>query len=173
MNSEKRLMQAIKCLLDKHPIEKITINMILEESDLSKSTFYKYYSDKYDLAVSYYNYVIKTKIEDSSLSFSDNVERLLNFIKGNPNYYYHLIKIDEQENFFNVFYNSSMDNSYKIIETEKKEPLSNTEKISLSLFVAGCGYIVQKWITNGMKEEPCELAQIMYESIPIALKKYF
>lgn len=60
MNSEKRLMQAIKCLLDKHPIEKITINMILEESDLSKSTFYKYYSDKYDLAVSYYNYVIKT-----------------------------------------------------------------------------------------------------------------
>lgn len=86
------------------------------------------------------------------MSFSDNVERLLNFIKENPNYYYHLIKIDEQENFFNVFYNSSMDNSRKIIETEKKEPLSNTEKFLFHFLLQAadiCSEVDNKWNERG------------------------
>lgn len=173
MNARKRFLKSIKQLLDKYPIEKITIQMILDESDLSKATFYKYYKDKYDLASSFYYYAIKEEIGDYDLSFCENVERFLSFIKENYNCYYHFIKIEEKENFFYMFYLSSTENFIEIIKTKKKEDLSSKEKISLSLFVSGCAYLFQEWIINGMKDDPKELSDIMFECMPVMIKQYF
>lgn len=42
-----------------HPFQKITINMLCEQAMINRSTFYKYYLDKYDLLDKYLNRTIE------------------------------------------------------------------------------------------------------------------
>ena len=47
---------AMKKLLRTNPIEKITTEQILEQSGVSRRSFYRYFKDKYDLLQWIYNY---------------------------------------------------------------------------------------------------------------------
>lgn len=69
MNAKKRMIYAIKGLLDKYPIQKITTDMIVKESDLSKTTFYRYFQDKYMLMKEYYFYVVDNILSKKGTTF--------------------------------------------------------------------------------------------------------
>lgn len=64
MNCEKLLKQAgYTCLLQKS-IDRLTVQEILKEADVSKQTFYRYYSDKYELGNAIYHDLFVTDIYD-------------------------------------------------------------------------------------------------------------
>ena len=54
MNAKRRLYEAIEKLVKERPSEKITVQEILDEAEVSRRTFYKYFPDKYALANSLY-----------------------------------------------------------------------------------------------------------------------
>ena len=54
MNSRKAIINATVNLLRTQSINKITVKQILDESDVSKGTFYKYFKDKFDVVNMYY-----------------------------------------------------------------------------------------------------------------------
>lgn len=47
--TKKNLKRALINLLANHKFDLITINQIVEEAEITRSTFYRYYDDKYDL----------------------------------------------------------------------------------------------------------------------------
>lgn len=49
----KSIDDALLSLLKKHPFSKITIEMLCKEALINRSTFYKYYADKYALLENY------------------------------------------------------------------------------------------------------------------------
>ena len=65
-NSAKRTKKCIDDafirVLESTPFGEISVNDIIEEADISKSTFYKYYNGKYDLAEQFFaNFKVKAK----------------------------------------------------------------------------------------------------------------
>ena len=46
--TRQRIFDAFNELLNHMPFEKITVEMIINQSGVSKSTFYRYFHDKYD-----------------------------------------------------------------------------------------------------------------------------
>lgn len=48
--TDKAIMQAMISLLNRKPFEKITVQDILDETPVTRATFYAHYRDKYDIA---------------------------------------------------------------------------------------------------------------------------
>lgn len=54
MDSRKSLIASMSKLLSKNSIENITVQMILDDAQVSRGTFYSYFADKYDLINAYF-----------------------------------------------------------------------------------------------------------------------
>ena len=172
MNARKRMIETIKQLLDHYSIEHITVDMITSASDLSKSTFYRYFDDKYALMQEYYFYEVDHVLSKEGSTFEEMYTNLLIFIKENKNYFRELIRQNKNEDFFHVFYKSSYKNSVRLIEEHKKSPLSESMKQEVSFFIAGCAYMTEKWIDEDC-QQPCnEFISIIVLCVPENIKPY-
>ncbi|MBQ9837710.1 MAG: TetR/AcrR family transcriptional regulator, partial [Oscillospiraceae bacterium] len=43
------IVSAFNRLIDRHDFQKISVDMIMKEASVSRSTFYRYFKDKYDV----------------------------------------------------------------------------------------------------------------------------
>lgn len=56
-----QIVQALSELFEALPIESVTVNGICERAGISKPTFYRYFTDKYD-AVNWYHYAYSSRV---------------------------------------------------------------------------------------------------------------
>ena len=89
--SEKKrlaIAAAMKALLRSNPIEKITTEQILEQSGVSRRSFYRYFKDKYDLLQWIYNYdfcrFVEVRPEKSIWEYYPDILRSL---RADPEFY--------------------------------------------------------------------------------------
>ncbi len=47
--TQKAIVEAFNTLISKYDFEKISVDMIIREADISRSTFYRYFRDKYEV----------------------------------------------------------------------------------------------------------------------------
>ncbi|MBQ8835281.1 MAG: TetR/AcrR family transcriptional regulator [Oscillospiraceae bacterium] len=59
--TDKAIMQALISLLNKKPFEKITIQDILDETPVTRATFYAHYRDKYEIAEKMLDHFLSTR----------------------------------------------------------------------------------------------------------------
>ena len=82
------IADAMKQLMRKMPIEKITTDRILENAHVSRRSFYRYFKDKYDLLEWIYNYdfcrFVDVRPEKSIWDYSPDILRSL---RADPEFY--------------------------------------------------------------------------------------
>lgn len=80
---------ALESLLKTKQFEKITVDQICEEALLHRSSFYRYFHDKYDLLEHLMNNRIKQVI-DASPTEDKMIDEIANYINDNKDIYRHL-----------------------------------------------------------------------------------
>ena len=79
MNIKKAFSNSLLVLLDKKPLSKITIADLLEDTELSRQTFYNHFLDKNDLITYVYDTLIVNEFdEDRSINFKSSLTQTLN-----------------------------------------------------------------------------------------------
>lgn len=153
-------------LMEKKPIEKITVKEICEIAEINRGTFYTHYKDVYDLLAQIENELQET-IEES-LQGKIGIPNpsvlpveVFEVIADN----YNLCKIilgqygdrDFINRLVHRYYDASL-NEYK-----KQFPAcSETQLIWMYTFIMnGCVGIVQKWVEGGIKESPHEITDFI------------
>ncbi len=58
-SAKDRILQVFEIIIKKKDLSKITVEEVIELAGVSKTTFYRYYKDKYDLACKYIAHIIK------------------------------------------------------------------------------------------------------------------
>ena len=82
MNIKKAFSNSLLSLLYKKPLSKITIGDLLEDTELSRQTFYNHFLDKNDLIAYVYDTVIVNEFdEDMSIDFKSSLSQTLNSLK--------------------------------------------------------------------------------------------
>ena len=82
MNIKKAFSNSLLSLLYKKPLSKITIGDLLEDTELSKQTFYNHFLDKNDLIAYVYDTVIVNRFnEEMSIDFKSALTQTLNSLK--------------------------------------------------------------------------------------------
>lgn len=161
---EKSLIE----LLQKKPIDKISIKEICENADINRSTFYAHYSDQNNLL----QQIVQSSLDDlneymDKFSYMDDgaesiqvISRIFEYIIANDD----LFKVILGENGDIVLQKKIM----MIVQQQgMKEWWSKVELDAeiieyLLLFgVNGSVGVVQKWLQNGMKQSAGEMAEII------------
>lgn len=174
------LSNSLKKLLNKKPLNKITVKDIVNDCKLTRQTFYYHFQDIYELLDwTYKNEIGHILNKAENQSWEKVIKGILNYIKENKTMFSYTIQAVGREYFEQAIYpdlyefskNKILKASTKIndIPKEKVNFLANLQATTL------ISLIVQ-WVNNGMKENPDELAKMLDKTLNSAsmniLKEY-
>lgn len=175
MNTKVFLANAIYELLQEKSFEKITVQMILERSGMSRGTFYRYFRDKYELMSWYYQLNV-----DKSLNKSDGTNwdvlilEIFTFVRDTKTYTSKVMKVEGPNSFMNFLHQYTVD-FYKRNYMKRRgiQNLSLEEKFCIDFTSAGQLYVLRDWVLRGFKEPVEEVSKIVYDLMPAMLSPYF
>jgi ACT domain-containing protein len=163
------LRESLMELMKTRPISAISIKEICAKADISRSSFYNYYTDQYKK--------IK-KTEEETLAFINNnlnkyafyknekqgalrmVEEILQYVVDNNKSIYVLFSengnINFQKNLFSSMYEKNIMKSLT-----DKLPDEQTKQYYFLFIVTGTISLIYHWIKNGMDKPIPELAKLI------------
>ena len=154
--SQEKIKKTFLQLIQKKNIDEISVSTICEISGLNRSTFYANYIDIYDLVEK-----VKSAMADEFAKF-----QLSNNSKHDPNGYLNLFKhIKENQMFFKTYFKLESISISPItqynVSMAKKYYNNQYIDYHIEFFRAGLNAIIKKWLNNGCKETPEEMAKII------------
>lgn len=148
-------------LLKEKPVNKVTVKQICDLAEINRATFYKYYSDPFDLLDKIELEMLsqlQSNLKISPRSFREIFIFIMVNIRADGERYQVLTSENGDSKFpgriFSLYYEHIRE------ELSKQFPnLSSIQQEWLYYFSAqGCCGILQRWISNGMKESVEEVS---------------
>lgn len=124
--SEKRIFKSFLSLREKYPLDKIKVKDICEDADVSKSSFYNYFLDVYDVSDKLEAFLIKDCFNKYNLNKINNIKELIG--KLGPSLSLH-------RNEFEIIANARRDSHLENIEKELFSRFNKNEKNNDMRFV--------------------------------------
>ncbi len=169
-NSRIKLAEAFKELLRSCTLEEATTEQIVSKAKLSRQTFYKNFSDKYELAFWCYEYDITPIFESyvkGEITFHDMNLGMLRIFRKDKEFYGNLfMNFELQNSFFQQFHNYSISTWTIIFGRQQSKELFMVYK----LYTYGCNNMILDWVISGMKESDEEMAELFDIALPECMK---
>ena len=162
----KRLIkEAFISLIEKSPLNKITVKQICENADVNRSTFYAHYSDQYELFDEIQEDIINITPKVSLYEkgpILKNLTSFFEFINDNKRIYKVIFENTAGMYFRNRGLNKLFNRDDKSINWVKNEvELKNTMHFKMLMCAFGGITMVEKWIFGEFEASPEELAVYM------------
>ncbi|MBR5872191.1 MAG: TetR/AcrR family transcriptional regulator C-terminal domain-containing protein [Oscillospiraceae bacterium] len=157
------------------PLEKITVQNIVDYCEAGRQTFYNHFKDKEDLIAYVYISDEKKCLEHLKAGYSlkERVKLILDtFIEKKQFYVSAYITSGQNslgdiilEHYFSFY-------TEQIAEKFGKKTVDEKLENAIRFHCYGAIYCVREWMKGGMRRSSEEIAEIMVDNIPERLKKY-
>ena len=168
-----RLIKAMRMLCESKDVEKIAVGEIVELAGVSRQTFYKYYQDKYELALAVYMADVYRRADTAFLqnrSFREMVRVILLAVKESPRLYQSLFRNQHSQNsFMKQWHDFSVEHD---INTIGRANVTPSMRMVIDGFITGTDKIFADWVLGGMKEDVDEILDIFVRLMPIEIRPY-
>lgn len=154
------IINSFKYLLNRYPIDKITVKEICENCDVNRQTFYYYFTDIMDI----FKYIA---FEELSIEIAENRTfetweggflATLNYLKKNSKMIFHVYYSSywpEAKIYFTNLSNKLLDDVVTECVKKMKVKLSNKDQIFIvNFYMHVFNGIIMDWINEGMEREP-------------------
>ena len=174
VRNKDRIAAVFEEMIGSTYLDDIAVSDIMERCHMPRTAFYRYFKDKYDLITFVYLNAIEKRLEiTSDKNWRNSILICYQYIYEKRNFFRRIIKYKGQNNFLHFLY----DYSYKCIAgslcaANQMESLDYRLECSVRMYCSACSYLVDWWLTNGLKISPAELYEIALENIPVYLKDY-
>lgn len=156
----RSLCNTIIELVENNPIRDVHTNMILDKAECSKSTFYRYFPDKYALMNYIYFrdiYPLVKHVFENGVNYNTSSNNYINSAIEHykPLYekrdYYKKIAAIEEQNSFREFHQEFWYDYFKkiMLSYYKQTNVSVSHEFSLRVFNDGLCKITIQWLING------------------------
>ena len=161
VDTRRILAQSLEELLTTSELEKITVKDIVDHCGASRSVFYRYFRDKYELATWVYESAIADIMDEFQRSGSqggdvtDTTLPTLRFIMTKKSFFQRMIRYKGQ----NSFQESFIAHFTKIVgayyeEISGKREMTAEVAFAIRYMAAAHSYAIEHWIENGFREPP-------------------
>lgn len=169
------LADSFEELLQEKPFDSITITDITDRCGAARSTFYKHFSDKYDIMIWRYHCALNTLLtkEKGVAVWREGTLCGIRYLAENRNFFLKIIGYKGQNSVHDFFYNYSVEFTQEILRRElgvAELPYADGE--SIKLYLMGTSRYIMEWLKT-MHMTPEELAEFLCDCIPASLKSYF
>lgn len=175
------LCEALLLLAKNKPLESITILEILQQSGISRATFYRHFRDKFDLmSYSYTNFS-----NDLLYKMLDNRTRPLHDIQAeislkaaynyynNKEYYANIVKYTGQNSFTEASIKNGIDYFIYMFKSQGLFQISNDLLFAIKYHASAATYMLIDWMDNGFNISPEEHCRLLQNSMPSIIKETF
>ena len=159
------IVNALKKMMLKKPLGKITVREIIEDCGVNRQTFYYHFQDIYDLTEWMFEQeaIELLKRSDSCITWDEGIRLVFSYVKDNKHICESALDSLGREHLQRFFY-KDVEELMKNIIYEHKGDLKVSDKyldfISEFYTLALVSYLVQ-WMREGMKETPEELINLI------------
>lgn len=173
-NLEKKICESFVKLLLIKPFTSITVNDIVLESDVSRSTFYNYFYDKYDVLNRSYSQIIDPKLEEIDDNFYKLIIEVFSVLYENQTYFKKAVKI-KGDNSFSQFLVHYIYDYYKSFLLKKQKVTAISEELESILYYTSYGSValIKKWIIEDYPNSVEEFTNIMIDCLPSIIRELF
>lgn len=169
LDSRNRFAKSLKQLAATKTLEKITTEELVRAAGLSRQTFYKFFSDKYDLAFWCYQRDMAPVIQDYAdmkISFHEMNTQMLKMLQKEQNFYRNVFDHYEVQNsFFQQYHRFSVENTIAFFGRVDKKM-----RAVIDTYCYGCNLVMLNWVVGGMKETPEFMVELFDSALPECLK---
>ncbi|MFB0919546.1 MAG: TetR/AcrR family transcriptional regulator C-terminal domain-containing protein [Oscillospiraceae bacterium] len=170
-----RLAESMKHCMKTSSVEKITVQQIVGQCGTTRQTFYRNFSDKYDLINWYFEKLLLESFEHmgEGKTIYEGLVKKFNFIFQEQEFFTKAFRMDEQ--------NCLKDYDFRLIQQFYTEriakktgaTLDGDTEFLLEMYCRGSIYMTVKWVLDGMKLPPEELSENLVNAIPEKLRLLF
>lgn len=166
---------AFQEILKVMPFDDITVQEIAEACKISRTTFYRYFDDKYDLLIWIYTEQINSiyaSDADSRQKFID----IFRFMNENQHYFKQALLNDQHKTLEAYMFKLSLDSVSGFIAERwgcDVNALPEDLMRSIEFGTAGSFYTWKKWLFSGSEETPEHLADKIIADYPEIVRNNF
>lgn len=147
-------------LLKARRFNDFTIEELCQMSNISRRTFYRYYSDKYELLRDVYLEYFFNRIEiDDGLDFWDIFEKICEQVYSDRGFFKHALEVKGQNGFY--------DEASKILapffmrEAPSYEFIDDMKEYFVATDISRLLQLIERWIRDGLKQTPKEFSDFI------------
>lgn len=173
--TRRDIVEAYNRLIVEKRFDKITVDDIAREAMVSRSTFYRYFKDRYDVMNYNYKRLLDDRVYDGSITNYRDLYREL-YLAGST----FLSKISGSfkssgvNSFEHFIYMYSRETVVRITEMNRGgKGLTESENMQLDVFCYGISFMYRKWVEDRYALDPDTAADKLYEMMPETLKNYW
>jgi probable dihydroxyacetone kinase regulator len=174
--TEQLLADSIVELMKTLDLSKITVQQIVDNCDVTRQTFYRYFYDKYQLV----NWIFESEVEEiihqSSLDdpWEELLAKMLTKMKDKKHFYHNILHCNSQAYLQNLITDYTRRTYEKEIEKRGNlETIDKSMEFSLKFNSFGAVGSIFDWIAHGMEESPTSLAKRILNNMPYQMKQFF
>ncbi len=170
-----RLADSIKNCMKIKPVDKITVQNIVDECGMTRQTFYRNFKDKYDLINWYFDKLVLQAFAQIGVDKTvvQSLREKFEFIKKEKIFFTEAFRSDDYNSLKEHDFELIMGFYTELITRKRKELLSEEILFLLEMYCRGSVYMTVKWVLSGMKQTPKEMAASLTEAMPPRLAKVF
>ena len=166
MKNEETLFlfaKAIKSLIKKQPLDKITVTDIVSTAGKTRQTFYRHFQDKYDLVNWYFEKLVLKSFEE--MNQGGSLQEALNlkfaFIEQEHAFFKEAFKSNDYNNLIHYDFCCIYDFYKKFIYKKTGKDLSKDIDFLLNMYCRGSVDMTVDWVLNDMPIKKEEIVQYL------------
>jgi len=169
------ILQAFNRLIVQHDFQKISVDMIMKEASVSRSTFYRHFKDKYEVMNSNFQQLLDHYVSpERSRSYRDLCYHLFEYAQENLKMFRRALETTGFNSFSNFIYEYSYKTALAITRSNRDgEGFSPTEELQVDVFCNGICAVYKNMVYQRYRIDPSAAADALYEMMPESLKHYW
>ena len=164
--SKRAFSEALERLMEQKPIAKIRVTDLVEDSGLSRQTFYRHVRDIYALID--WTHQEKTRLAFELIDVDADITHVwvvcLRLMARSKTFYQQVITTSGCNSFYNGYYLRCQNNLLRM--AGGRERCDDAMLFTIRFTAAGITQMITEWITDGMAQPPEEMAKLLVESMP-------
>ena len=169
------ILNAFNRLIVEHDFQKISVEMIMAEASVSRSTFYRYFKDKYEVMNANFKNILDYYVApERSRNYRDLCFHLFEYGQKNLNIFRRALESTGFNSFSNFIYEYSYATALAITRSNRNgEGFSPAEELQVDVFCNGICAVYKKLVCRQYRIDASAAADALYEMMPESLKYYW
>ena len=169
------ILNAFNRLIVQHDFQKISVEMIMKEADVSRSTFYRYFKDKYEVMNTNFKCLLDYYVDPArSHNYRDLCYHLFEYAQDNLKIFRRALETTGFNSFSNFIYEYSYQTALAVTKSNRNGVgFSPAEELQVDVFCNGICAVYKNLVYQQYKIDASTAADALYEMMPESLKHYW
>ena len=174
MDTKLQFALSIKSLMKTKSLDKITVSSICDDCNLTRQTFYRNFTDKYDLVNWYFRMLCDKSflLMGVSLTLKEALIEKFTFIENEKIFFCQAFRSNDCNNIQNYDYEMIYQFYENAIIKQTNKKLEDDIKFLLQMYCTGSIDMTAKWVTGYLDLNKEKMVGLLIQSLPEPLKPY-